>query len=313
MKKWMSEDCRASGIIGGSEMILKSVSLLRRKTIEDREESGDGGGWGKEGKEGEEGEGEGEEEGVSVREKNGILRIVLEVVEGGGWRGSYSELEEVVNRLEEEGKKEWISKRREKGKNFGREWKEMGRLAHEVGWGIEERRVREEGNDGEGEMISLLGMKKNLEEEKKGRDEERKGREEEKKKREESEKKVDEERRAKVQKKRRANEEKQKREESEKKAEDEKRKMEEEMKKMKEGDERWKRNLGTIMSLIRSLDDIGVELGDVNKMRKENNSIIHNNEDIWISGFVGGKLDNSVHRMFECFMILFLYYYLFII
>ena len=285
MKKWMSEDCRASGIIGGSEMILKSVSLLRRKTIEDREESGDGGGWGKEGKEGEEGEGEGEEEGVSVREKNGILRIVLEVVEGGGWRGSYSELEEVVNRLEEEGKKEWISKRREKGKNFGREWKEMGRLAHEVGWGIEERRVREEGNDGEGEMISLLGMKKNLEEEKKGRDEERKGREEEKKKREESEKK----------------------------AEDEKRKMEEEMKKMKEGDERWKRNLGTIMSLIRSLDDIGVELGDVNKMRKENNSIIHNNEDIWISGFVGGKLDNSVHRMFECFMILFLYYYLFII
>ena len=46
-----------------------------------------------------------EEGGVSVREKNGIMGIVLEVVEGGGWKGSYSELEDVVGRLEEEGKK----------------------------------------------------------------------------------------------------------------------------------------------------------------------------------------------------------------
>ena len=141
---------------------------------------------------------------MSVREKNAILGIVLELVEGGGWRGSYSELEEVVGRLEEEGKKRWIEKRGEKGRGGRREWKEMGRLAHDVGWAIEERKmVSEEGRKGDGEMISLRGMKKNLadekkkvEEEKKRAEEEKKGREEERRMKEEEKRKREEENRA---------------------------------------------------------------------------------------------------------------------
>ena len=108
LRKWLSEDSEMIEIIRGSEMILKSVSFLRMKTIEgDKEE--------KEGRKDIEDEGGGgeEEEGVSVFEKNGILGIVLEMVEGGGWKGSYSELEEVVGRLEEEGKKRWKEKREE--------------------------------------------------------------------------------------------------------------------------------------------------------------------------------------------------------
>ena len=35
-------------------------------------------------------------EGVSVSEKNGILGIVLEVVEGGWWRGGYEELNATI-------------------------------------------------------------------------------------------------------------------------------------------------------------------------------------------------------------------------
>ena len=35
---------------------------------------------------------------MSVREKNGILRVVLEGVEGGEWRRGYEESEEVVGR-----------------------------------------------------------------------------------------------------------------------------------------------------------------------------------------------------------------------
>ena len=61
------------------------------------------------------------------------------------------------------------------------EWRDMGRLAHEVGWGIEKRKRREEGRGREeedGEVITLQKMKKNLEEEKKGREEEKKMKEE---------------------------------------------------------------------------------------------------------------------------------------
>ena len=72
------------------------------------------------------------------------------------------------------------------------------------------------------------------------------------------------------------------------------------------------------MNLIQLLDGIGVEFGDVSKMRKENNSIIHNNEPRWVLGFVGGKLDNSVHRMFglysfiidKCISIPYVYIYI---
>ena len=163
LKKWMSEDGRVIEIIGGSEMIMKSVSLLRKKTKEDKEEGE---------------EEEGEEEGICVSEKNGILGIVLEVVEGGGWKGDMKELEEVVGRLEEEGKKRWKEKRGEKGGRGGIEWREMGRLAHEVGWAIEERKGMGEGRGGDGEMLTLLGMKKKAEEKDKQLEEERKGREE---------------------------------------------------------------------------------------------------------------------------------------
>ena len=72
-----------------------------------------------------------------------------------------------------------MKRRREGGKNGGREWKEMGRLAREVGWAIEERRGMEEGRGGDGEMITLYGMKKNLAAEKRKREEEKKKSEEE--------------------------------------------------------------------------------------------------------------------------------------
>ena len=104
----MSDDPKLIEIVGGSEMLLKSVGLLRMKTVEEGEEKEKEGGGGT-------GEGEGTEEGISVSEKNGIVGIVLEVMEGGGWKRSYSELEEVVGRLEEEGKEKWKEKRREKG------------------------------------------------------------------------------------------------------------------------------------------------------------------------------------------------------
>ena len=164
----MSEDCEMIRIVGGSEMILKSVSILRKKTIEEGDEA---------------------ESGVSVREKNGILGILLEVVEGGGWNGSYEELEEGVGRLEEEGEKEWRERRgkiREKGRGGGIEWKEMGRLARDVGWAIEERKATtNQGRGGDGSMITLRGLKKNLEDEKKKLEEKDKQLEEEKRKMEE--------------------------------------------------------------------------------------------------------------------------------
>ena len=130
LKKWMGEDGGVIGIVGGSEMILKSVGILKQKT---REEGKNGGEMREEEEE--------EEEGVSVEEKNGILGIVLEGVEGGGWRGGYEELEEVVGRLEEEGEREWRErKEKREGKNGGREWKEMGRLTREVRYEREQRR-----------------------------------------------------------------------------------------------------------------------------------------------------------------------------
>ena len=184
IREWVSKDERYISMIGECEIMRDAVNILRRRTIGDGEV-------GREGKEeGREGEGE---EGVSVREKNGILGILLEVVEGGGWKEGYEELEDVVSRLESEGKKGWRERRGEKGKNWGREWKEMGRLAQNVELAIEENRGREEGGEreggrgGDGGIITVRGMKKNLEEERKRADEE-------KRKREETERKADEER-----------------------------------------------------------------------------------------------------------------------
>ena len=103
--EWVSKDDRYINMIGECEIIRDAVDILRRRTI------GEGEGEGEE--EGKEGREEGRaEEGVSVREKNGILGIVLEVVEGGGWKGKYEELEEVVGRLEEEEEEERRRRRR---------------------------------------------------------------------------------------------------------------------------------------------------------------------------------------------------------
>ena len=261
MKKWMSEDERVIGIVGGSEMILNSVSVLRKKTIEDREESDCGGGWGKGVKEGEEGEEEGEEreeeeEGVSVREKNGILAIVLEVVEGGGWMGEYGELEEVVSRLEEEGKKRWKEKREEKrsrGGDRGREWKEMGRLAHDILWGIEEKKNAEEG------IVTFGRMKTSIEEEKRLR--------------EASEVRVNEERR-------RADEEERKREESERGREEEKKRADEEKRRMEERIQTLEREMNEMKRLteypvIKSLSEFNLHSTNTSILTVQNNTITH--------------------------------------
>ena len=240
VREWVSKDDRYISMIGECEIIRDAVNILGRRTI---------------------GEGEEGEEGVSVREKNGILGIVLEVVEGGGWKGKYEELEEVVGRLEEEGKKRWKEKREEKGrgegKNDGREWKEMGRLAHCVGWAIEERKgMSEEGRGGDGEMISLRGMKKNLEEERKKVEEKDKQLEREKKGREEEKNRADEEKKRADEEAIKKEEEKRKREEGERKAREEKntkderiRQLEEELSRVKEEKERLRKPSRVITSI----------------------------------------------------------------
>ena len=267
LKKWISADDRAVEIVGGSEMIGKSVSLLRRKTIEDKGElhygecqSGE--------KEGE----EEEEEGVSVLEKNGILGIVLEVVEGGGWKGSYEELEEVVGRLEEEGERGWRERRGKKREGGGRvnnggiEWREMGRLSREIGWAIEKRKREKEGKEGEGEIITLDGMKKNLADEKKGREESERRAEEERRKREESEREREEEKRGRE-------EEKRKREESEKKADEEKRMMEERIRNLEQEVAEMNRLKEEMLPIIKSLSKFNLDFSDPSKIAVNDNTI----------------------------------------
>ena len=212
--------------------------------------------------------------------------ILLEVVEGGGWKGSYSELEEVVGRLEEEGEKRWREeKRKEKGKregrNGGREWKEMGRLAREVLWEIEERKRREEGRGEEeeedGEMITLHGMRKNLADEKKGREEERKRADEEKRKREESEQKA-------VEEKNRADEEKRKREELERRADEEKREMEERIRNLEQKMNERK------YTTITSLDGLSISFPQSDGIKREGNTIIHHGSTSERNCFIGEEM-----------------------
>ena len=178
IRKWVSkdDDDRYIKIIGECEFIRDSVSILGRRTVGEGEEGGE----------------QKEEEGewMSVREQNGLLGIVLEVVEGGGWRGGYEELEEAVGRLEEEGGKKWRERKKE-GRG-GREWKEMGRLAHEVAWEIEKMKKMEEGGEEDYGILSVERMKKNLADEKERAEEEKKGREEEKRLKEEEQKKSEE-------------------------------------------------------------------------------------------------------------------------
>ena len=282
IREWVSKDDRYINMIGECEIIRDAVSILRRRTIGDGEE-------GEEEEREEREEGKGKEEGVSVREKNGILGIVLEMVEGGGWKGSYSELEEVVGRLEEEGKKEWISKRREKGINSGREWKEMGRLAREIGWEIEKRK-RMEGREGRGgDMITLHGMKKNLEEEKKGREAEKKRADEEQRMKEEEMKKVDEMKKGREEEKRKKEEAETKNRELENRIErmrvemEEMKKREDQQKKRKEEEEKHSRP-------IRSLDGTSVVFTPNNGIKREGNTIIHHGPNRDRNCFIGGEM-----------------------
>ena len=289
LKKWISADDRAVEIVGGSEMIGKSVSLLRRKTIEDKGElhygecqSGE--------KEGE----EEEEEGVNVLEKNGILGIVLEVVEGGGWKGSYEELEEVVGRLEEEGERGWRERRGKKREGGGRvnnggiEWREMGRLSREIGWAIEKRKREKEGKEGEGEIITLDGMKKNLADEKKRAEEERKKREDaetereqEKTGREESEKRLKEENRLREEAERGREEEKRKKEESEKRMEEEKKQLEERIQDLEREVNELK------YKPITSLDGPLVTFPQSDGIKREGNTILRYGSDSNRNCFIG--------------------------
>ena len=73
VRNWVSKAERYVSMIGECEIIRDAVSILGGRTI----------GAGVEG----EVRTVGEEEGLTVAEKNGILGILLEVVEGGGWKG----------------------------------------------------------------------------------------------------------------------------------------------------------------------------------------------------------------------------------
>ena len=131
------------------------------------------------------------------------------------------------------------------------EWREMGRLAHEVGWEIEKRkRMSEEGRGGDGEMITLNGMKKNLEEEKK---------------------KVEEEKRMKEEAERRETEEKRKREESE----EEKRKMEERIRNLEREVNEMKQLKEESFSVIKSLSQFTLHFSDSSKLTVHDNKITH--------------------------------------
>ena len=242
-------------------------------------------------------EGKEEEEGVNVREKNGILGIVLEIVEGGGWRGSYSELEEVVGRLEEEGEKEWRERRKKKkrggggGGGGGMEWREMGRLAREVGWGIEEQKKKEEGRGGDGKMISLRGMKKELEEEKKRADKSEKREQDEKRKREQSEKEREEE-------KRKKEEVEQKNRELEDRLEKMRLEIEEMQRKALQQPPPTARASAVRLSQVTLLDGIMVTFPFPEGIKKEKNAIIHHGSNSWRYCFIGGII-TSVCNIFS--------------
>ena len=202
IQNWMSKDDRYINMIRECEIIRDAVAILGRRTI------GEGEGEGVQERTEEE-----EEVGVSVREKTVILRILSDLMEGGGWNGDYEELKKVVNRLEEEGKKEW--EERKKDGRGGKEWKDMERLAREVGWAIGKNSRMPKGRGGDREEITLDGMKGKLEEEKKGREEENKRAEEAERRRDEEMLRADEEKKRADNEKRRADEEKRKKEEAE--------------------------------------------------------------------------------------------------
>ena len=289
LRKWIGEDEGILGIIRDSGLLEKWVCILRSRTVEGKRRSDEKSGGGNGNSEGMsaavsssssslthlsgngrmEGELE-EEEGVSVFEKNGILGIVLEVIEGGGWMGEYAELEEVVSILEEEGEKEWRERKRKKEVG-GNEWKEMGRLAHDVAWGIEKRKKMEEGGDEEYGILSVGKMKKELEEEKKKAKEENRLKEEEKRMKEEERKKREESERGRE-------EERKKREavEREKKELEERlNRMSVEMEEQKKREEEEEKKHQPITSLDAFCQYHVIHYSDASMFTRSNNTITH--------------------------------------
>ena len=210
---------------------------------------------------------------MRVREKISLLELLSELVKGGVEMEDEEELKEVGMMLEEEGNNH-VEEEIEGGE--GRKGEEVEENEKEKD--EEEKREWEELSEKAHQLVWVMEKMKNRREGKRSdtmrmvkRMKEKDGKVEDDKERMEEEKQ---------------------------RAIEEKRKMEEELKAKKEEDEGWQ-NLGTRIGLSRSLEEVGVEFGDGSVMRTENNSIIHNNEPRWVPGFVGGKLDNSVHRMFE--------------
>ena len=103
---------------------------------------------------------------MSVGEKNGLLRILLEVLEEGEWEGDEEEMEIVLCELEEEGERRWKEEKKKGNKGRRRnEWREMGQLAREVEWALEKKKRRgREGKEEEESIVTLCGMQKKFQE-----------------------------------------------------------------------------------------------------------------------------------------------------
>ena len=60
------------------------------------------------------------------------------------------------------------------------------------------------------------------------------------------------------------------------------------------------------ISTVHSLDSMEVQVGDPSKVRVVHQSIVHNTQPGTVCSFIGPKLDNSVHQMFEASLIILL-------
>ena len=162
----------------------------------------------------------------------------------------------------------------------------MGRLAHDVAWGIEKRK-KIEGGDGESSILSVGRMKKEMEEEKNRADAEKRMKEEEQKKREDSERRMEKEKmkRETVEREKRELEERLHRFEVE-----EQKKREEEERRRKEEEEKRRH--------ITSLDAFageGIVLRYTNPSRftRSHNTITHSGEN-YNETIILGRAPNSV-------------------
>ena len=71
--------------------------------------------------------------------------------------------------------------------------------------------------------------------------------------------------------------------------------------KIDQKEERYQVNKVSEIKLLAGMRSL---FGDWSILKVENNSIIHSSEPVFTSVFMGEKLNNSVHRMFESFVIL---------